>query len=121
MSESRWRWKCDVNGCYLAGRWALTELDGALPHGAQFGDLDGWTEINGQFLFIEHKPAGYAWDRDNGQWLALKRLARLAGVTVWWLRDHPDGYELGIPGQPMTVITPDGLRERVAAWAASTR
>jgi len=120
VSESRWRWSCDAKGCYLKDRWMLTELDGALPHGAQFGDLDGWTEINGQFLFIEHKPAGYQWDGRNGQWNALKRLARLPGVTVWWLRDHEDVYEWAPVGQPLTSITRDGLRAAVAAWAEST-
>jgi hypothetical protein len=118
MSESRWRYKCDEKGCYLKDRWALTELDGALPHGAQFGDLDGWAEINGQFLFIEHKPAGYTWSPNNGQWLALKRLARLPGVTVWWIRDEPQfGYELAVPGQPMIAMTSEDLRDRVRMWA----
>jgi hypothetical protein len=116
MDESRWRWSCDEKGCYFKDRWMLTELDGALPHGAQFGDLDGWTEINSQFLFIEHKPAGWQWDQNNGQWKALKRLARLPGVTVWWIRDQEDGYELAVPGQPLAVVTAEGLRERITAW-----
>lgn len=119
MSESRWRWNCAAKGCYLNDRWMLTELDGALPHGAQFGDLDGWAEVDGRFLFIEHKPEGYQWDPKNGQWRALKRLARLPGVTVWWIRDKHDGYEIGIPGQALEVITKEELRERVRQWAAA--
>ena len=117
MSESRWRWKCTDKGCYLDGRWMLTELDGALPHGAQFGDLDGWAEVDGRFLFIEHKPEGYVWDQGNGQWKALKRLAKLPGVTVWWLRDAGDGYEIAEPGQAMTRIGKDELFQRVKRWA----
>ncbi len=115
---SRWRWNCDKKGCYLADRWMLTELDGALPHGAQFGDLDGWAEIDDRFLFIEHKPEGFSWDTGNGQWRALKRLARLPGVTVWWLRDCGDGYEIAEPGRPLDKVTGEELRERIRAWAA---
>lgn len=95
----------------------LTELDGALPHGAQFGDLDGWAEIDGRFLFIEHKPEGYRWDQNSGQWLALKRLARLPAVTVWWLRDCDDGYEVAEPGRPLAKVSKEGLRDMVKIWA----
>jgi hypothetical protein len=113
----RWRWRCDAKGCYLKDRWMLTELDGALPHGAQFGDLDGWAEIDGRFLFIEHKPEGYRWDQNSGQWLALKRLARLPAVTVWWLRDCDDGYEVAEPGRPLAKVSKEGLRDMVKIWA----
>jgi hypothetical protein len=114
---SRWRWNCDKRGCYLEDRWSLTTLDGALPHGAQFGDLDGWAEIDGRFLFIEHKPEGFSWDTANGQWRALKQLSRLPGVTVWWIRDSGDDYEIAEPGRALSKVTLDELRARVRAWA----
>jgi hypothetical protein len=117
VSESRWRWSCDAKGCYLKDRWMLTELDGALPHGAQFGDLDGWCEIDGRFLFLEHKPVGYTWDKDNGQWRALQRLSRLPGVTVWWIRDCDGGYELAEPGRPLMKVSAHELRELIRTWA----
>ncbi len=117
MSESRWRWKCEDKGCYLTDRWSLTKLDDCLPRGIGFGDMDGWIEIDGRFLFIEHKPEGYIWDKNNGQWKALKRLSLLPGVTVWWIRDCGDGYEIAEPGRSLDKVSLDELRERVRTWA----
>lgn len=113
----RWLGQCDTKGCFIEQRWRLTELDGTLPHGANFGDLDAWAEINGQFLFIEHKPEGYSWKEGDGQWLALKRLNQLPGVTVWWMRDCGDGYEIAEPGAQLVKIGKMELRDRVRAWA----
>lgn len=119
MSDSRWRWRCENKGCYLADRWMLTELDGVLPRGIGFSDIDGYAEVNGRFLFLEHKPVGYAWDEGNGQWNALKRLARLPGVTVWWLRDREDGgFDVAEPGEQLARVTLEELRERARQWGA---
>jgi hypothetical protein len=116
----RWLGHCDSRGCFIEQRWHLTELDGTLPRGANFGDLDAWAEFDGRFLFIEHKPEGFAWKRDDGQWLALKRLNALPGVTVWWMRDCGDGYEIAEPGGELAKISKAELRDRVRAWARGT-
>lgn len=117
MSD-RFRWQCDSDkGCFIEGRWHLTELDGALPHGANFGDLDAWAEIGGRFLFIEHKPEGYSWEPGDGQWKALKRLNALPGVTVWWIRDCGEGYEIAEPGGQLAKISKAELRSMVTDWA----
>jgi hypothetical protein len=117
--SDRMRWLCHTGdkGCFIESRWHLTELDGTLPHGANFGDLDAWAEINGRFLFIEHKPEGYSWKQGDGQWLALRRLARLPDVTVWWMRDCGDGYEMAAPGDPLVKVSKTELRDKVTAWA----
>lgn len=94
-------------------------LDGSLPHGASFIDLDAWCEINGQFLFIEHKPAGYAWDQGNGQYTALRRLARLPGATVWFIRDLGPDFEMRdlASGEPLRRFTLEQLHDRIRWWA----
>ena len=113
----RWLGHCGDKGCFIESRWHLTELDGTLPHGANFGDLDAWAEINGRFLFIEHKPEGYSWKPGDGQWLALKRLARLPDVTVWWMRDCGDGYEIAEVGRQLVKVSKTELRDKVRDWA----
>ena len=101
-------------------RWDPGILDGTLPRGASFADLDAYAEIGGRFLFIEHKPAGYAWEPGNGQYRALKALARLPGCIVWFLRDTDGGYEVRSLGtaEPLTFVTLEQLRQRIAFWAA---
>lgn len=115
--NDRMRWRCGTRGCFLDTRWRLTELDGTLPHGANFGDCDAWAEIDGRFLFIEHKPEGFTWDARNGQWRALKRLAGLPGVTVWWMRPCGNEYEVGEPGRPLAKVSLGELRGMVREWA----
>lgn len=74
-------------------------------------------EVDGRFLFLEHKPEGYGWDFSSGQWKALQRLNRLPGVTVWWLRDCGDGYQVAEPGRTLVKVTRDELRTMIRKWA----
>lgn len=113
----RYLGRCQAEGCFIEKRFRLTEFDGLLPRGSNFEDLDGWVEIGGRFLFIEHKPEGFSWDdRNRGQWYALKRLARLPGVTVWWFRDCGDGYEVAEIGRELVKVSKDEMREMIRVW-----
>jgi hypothetical protein len=114
---TRMRHDCETRGCRLRIRWDPASLDGTLPRGASFGDMDGWAEIGGRFLFIEHKGEGAI--PENGQRKALIQLARLPGCTVWLIRDKGAGFELRDMGSPqagLRDITRDDLRELVRAW-----
>jgi hypothetical protein len=96
-------------------------LDGALPRGASFSDLDAYGEINGHFLFIEHKPEGYAWEPGNGQYRALRALAGLPRCTVWVVRPKAGGWDirdLEHPGEVLWTADDELLREMVAGWGS---
>lgn len=116
---TRMRHDCAVKGCRLLNRWDPASLDGLLPRGSSFGDLDGWAEINNRFLFIEHKGEGVV--PDNGQRTALLRLAKLPGCSVWLIRDKGTGLEVRDMARPeagLRNITSDELRALVADWGS---
>jgi len=78
------RFNCEAKGCYLEQRWDPAELDGCLPRGASLINADGWCEIGGHFLMVEHKRRNEA--LSTGQMRALQRLAALEEFTVVVLR-----------------------------------
>jgi hypothetical protein len=98
--SSRWRHRCEDRGCYLASRWSLTELDGTLPRGIGFGDIDGMVEIGGRFLFIEHKPEGYGYE------IAVPG-GRLVKVSKAELRDMVSNWA-GIATGPARAVSHHG-------------
>ena len=103
-------------------RWDPAVLDGALPRGASFSDLDAFAEIAGRFLFIERKPEGYAWDPGNGQYRALRALSRLPGCTVWVIRPEAGGWQvrdLAHPGEVLWTADDETLRQMVSGWAGA--
>ena len=44
----RWLGQCDAKGCFIEQRWHLTELDGTLPRGANFGGRAGRSVMHGR-------------------------------------------------------------------------
>jgi hypothetical protein len=111
------RWNCQIKGCRLAHRFDPGLLDGCLPRGSSFGDMDAWVEVDGRFLFIEHKGEGVS--LQGGQGPALKRLARQENCTVWLVRDLPMGwYEMRdmATHDAFVAVSLDGLRALVTRW-----
>lgn len=123
------RWNCDgVQGCYLQQRWDPVLLDGCLPPGpgfmrsSSFGDMDAWAEINGWFLYIEHKFPWASWP-SGGQHAALLNLARVPCNTVWLISGLPEGdYQWGqvypSGSAPFRAISLDDLREYASQWGS---
>lgn len=117
----RFRWDCDRRGCFVASgkQLDLAMFDGLLPRGASGSDIDGFWEIGGRFLFIEAKGEGVPVPGNEGQGGALRRLARLPGVTVWFIRPLGDRWQwrdLGAPSGPLLTLTVPELDARVWAW-----
>jgi hypothetical protein len=118
----RWRWDCTRRGCFVAsGRQLDLEIfDGLLPGASSFSDVDGFTERRGRFLFIEAKGEGVPVPDNTGQGRALRQLATLPGVTVWFIRPLGDRWQwrdLGAgPRAPLVTLTKVELDARVWAW-----
>lgn len=81
------RHSCSGAGCYIDGLPCWDDLIEEFPRKIRPTDVDGFIEINGQFLFIEQKGKGVAFGNETGQFRALKMLARLPGVTVLFFRE----------------------------------
>lgn len=82
--SSFFRHKCAVTGCYIDGLPCWDEMIELFPRKIRPTDVDGFVEINGQFLFLEEKQKGAG--PDEGQRRALKLLASLDPVTVLFFR-----------------------------------
>ncbi len=79
----------------FSGPWDWEFLNGALPRGGRFTDIDGLTEVNREFLFVETtdakgKPKG-------GQVQAIRELIRLGVFTSIALHGkiHPERWAWG--------------------------
>ncbi len=101
--SSFFRHSCSKAGCYIDQLPCWDELIECFPRKIRPTDVDGFVEMNGQFLFLEEKQAGAG--PDEGQRRALKFLATLPGVTVAFFRPgQSSDYEVLIfDGTP-----PDG-------------
>jgi hypothetical protein len=111
------RWDCEKLGCRLKQRWDPECLDGTLARGATFTDIDAFVEIGRQFLFIEQKKKGAF--LDEGQRLALARLAEIPQVTVVTITGSvEDGYQVRDLAQPTFPWKSDhdSLRDWVHNW-----
>jgi len=108
------RYDCS-QGCFLEHRWDPATLDGCLPRGSSLINADGWAEIGGHFLFVEHKR--HTENLSTGQRLALKRLASLAEFTVIVLREEatPGRWRLTDMGTGSCLLR-DAPLEDVRAW-----
>jgi hypothetical protein len=97
------------------------DLYGCFPRGIRPTDVDGMVELNGRFLFLEEKGEDGA--LQGGQWLALRRLAKVDGVTVVCFR--PAGGELdvlvmdGEPDKGWKRRSRDWLKLWIRDWAAT--
>lgn len=80
------RHSCATSGCYVDSLPCWDDMIQCFPRKIRPTDVDGFVEINGEFLFLEEKSAGVA--PDNGQRIALRRLAGLPGVTVVFFRPN---------------------------------
>jgi len=113
---------------FAQGRWRWDEFgySSAFPRGISPGDIDAFLEVNGRFLFIEHKQYvpedGPPLKMPTGQKLALERLAQQPSTTVlyiagdavdcspWWIRnlttgDITDLRDTPDPGYRTDVLT----------------
>lgn len=100
--SSFFRHDCHQTSCYIDGLPCWDDLIEQFPRKIRPTDVDGFVEMNGQFLFLEEKRAGCG--PDEGQRRALKLLADLPGVTVAFFRPGKSSdYEVlvfdGNPGQ----------------------
>ena len=92
---------------FIENFWDWRFLDQAFDRDIRVGDIDGFVEAAGKFLFIEGKRAGT--DLPRGQYDALARLSRipvidviiLAGIppceVTYWKVIH-DGYDYKYQG-----------------------
>lgn len=78
------RHKCASSGCYVDSLPCWDDLIECFPRKIRPTDVDGFVEINGNFLFLEEKQKGAG--PDEGQRRAMKLLASLPGVTVAFFR-----------------------------------
>lgn len=114
------RHKCVDKGCYLDALPAWDDFIDCLPRGIRPTDVDGMIEIGGQFLFMEEKGPGVL--LQDGQRMALKRLADFHGVTVVIFRPglHSELEVLifdGSPPQGFQPCTRDEFRTWLTNWA----
>lgn len=115
------RHDCRDKGCYVGQLPPWDDLIECFPRAIRPTDVDGLVEVNEHFLFLEEKSAGKS--LDEGQRLALARLARLPRVTVVVFRPgaaselealffpNPDGFK------PMTR---DGFKEWLRGWVTAS-
>lgn len=82
--SSFFRHQCAALGCYVDSLPCWDEMIQLFPRKIRPTDVDGFVEINGQFLFLEEKVRGAS--PHEGQRRALKLLATLPGVTVVFFR-----------------------------------
>ena len=72
---------------YAKRLWDWTPLNSCFDRGIRVGDIDGFVEVGGKFLFIEGKPPSGTLKR--GQRLALERLAKIDKFTVIIIEGNP--------------------------------
>lgn len=118
---SKMRHNCETHGCRMDQRTDPAILDGLLPRGASFGDMDGWAEINGHFLFVEFKSPGAP--IPMGQKMALERLSRLPKCSVLVVfadENLVSGYQWILNGKWKSEMTADvdQVRNLVRVWGS---
>lgn len=53
------KWNCEKDGCFnLKRRPKIEQFAGGFPRNGNFGDVDGWIELNGAFAMLEWKGEG---------------------------------------------------------------
>jgi hypothetical protein len=72
---------------FILNFWDWRFLDQAFDRNIKVGDIDGFVEAGGNFLFIEGKRVGNPLPK--GQYDALTRLARLPRIDVIILEGNP--------------------------------
>lgn len=87
--SSFFRHSCEQRGCYIDGLPCWDDLIEAMPRSIRPTDVDGFIEINGQFLFLEEKGAGK--HLEEGQRKALRALTTWPGHTVLCFRPKTGG------------------------------
>ena len=86
--SEHFRHKCGKDGCYIDQLPDWSDLIAeCFPRRIRPTDIDGMVEINGHLLFLEEKGLGVG--PDNGQRIALRRLAQRDGITVVLFRPAP--------------------------------
>jgi hypothetical protein len=75
------RWNCELDGCFNKKKRPKIEIfSDCFPGKIGLTDVDGFVEMNGNFLLLEWKPA--AIDLSTGQRLAYERLPSSFAVIL---------------------------------------
>ena len=112
------RHSCPNDGCYLKGLPSWDRYIDRLPRGIRPTDVDGFMEIGGRFLFLEEKCPGD--HLQEGQRIALRRLANFDGVTVAVFRPgtKSDLEVLIFDGSEPQGFQPYSYEEFESFWSA---
>ena len=118
------RWCCEKQGCFnLKKRVKLEEFAECLPGRMAFGDIDGITEIGGNFLIQEWKARGAG--LPTGQRIMFERLTASSPFIVLVVEGDAETMVVkhitkiwhGKVGK-RDVATLDTLKATIKAWAA---
>jgi len=122
MSEYKLRWNCEDQGCFnIKKRLKFDAFTDVLPRKIGMSDVDGLTEINGNFLFLEWKEPGAP--IPLGQEIMFKNLTRSFPATVVVVSGdaeymQPESVRVFFgnvvtPSQPCNL---EQFRERLRKW-----
>jgi hypothetical protein len=102
---------------HLSSQWDWSFANPCFPRLGRIGDIDGFVELSGRFLFIETKRAGQ--DLPHGQDLAYRRLSRVPGCTVVVIWGDPgQPVECQVLGKsPKLAADLEGFKQLLEAWA----
>ncbi len=121
------RWNCDDKGCFRSLCPKLGVFDICFGGRIGMSDIDGVVEINGRFLFLEWKSKGG--HLGTGQRIMFERMTALSpkmtaivvcGEPVSMTVESVQVFTLGKTSPPEAADL-DGLKQRIAAWAANAR
>lgn len=112
--SAKFRHKCDAKGCYYDLLPSWDDLIDCFPRRIRPTDIDGMVEINDRFLFMEQK--GFGAGPDNGQRIALLKLARRKGITVLFFRPAAVGQDDKLEVLLFDGTEPDGWRPQTRDW-----
>jgi len=117
------RWDCRTQGCFnLKKRPKIERFADCLPGRIAFTDVDGLTELCGNFLYLEWKSHG---DLGAGQRILFERMTALCPATVLVVEGDAEHMTVrtlriawdGTIGPPRTANIED-LRTAIREWSA---
>lgn len=89
------RWDCLERGCFNhKARPKLEQFAPHLPRSAAFTDIDGATEVDGRFMFLEWKSRSD--ELKTGQRLMFERLTKALGKKAIVIVIHGNSKEMKV-------------------------
>ncbi len=121
------RWDCKASGCFnVLLRPKLHVFAKCFPGRINFGDVDGWVELNGFFCVLEWKGSGGSLGR--GQEITFERFTRQAGNIVFVVEGNAEHmtvarYFCYWDGRPTSWREADleRLQDAITSWAMQAR